>query len=491
VDSKMQEPIASVLGLWTQEKGPLYRRLAQALRQAIHTTEIPANTRLPAERALARELGISRNTVVAAYNELERAGLIERRHGSGTWVCSLMPQQTAELRAAQTKPLGRGPVFDAFLADHVDPIDLATGAVAWPTGLPVQPYLPTAEELSPVMEAYGYVPHGYQPLRQAIARSFTQRGIPTSADQVLVTTGAQQAILLIASCFLQRGDSILIESPTFFGALDAFRSLGLRCRAVPVDADGLHIERLQQQMASGLAQWLYLAPTIHNPTGTSLSIMQRHMLVRLAEQYGVTIIEDLTMADLRWTTSTLPPLATYAPQSSIISIGSLSKVVWGGMRIGWIRASSELISRLARFKAIQDLGSPLLSQVMAVRLLNDLATFSTHRRQELQRNLAIMEEYITHWLGSWTWKQPTGGLFLWLKLPRGDTRELAQEALHHGVLITPGPTLSVDEQHTQYVRLSYIRSPEEIIIGLERLREAWLCYEAHLPKIHPGISVTI
>ena len=483
--------ITAALGLWTQEKGPLYHRLAQALRQAIYTTTIPANTRLPAERVLARELGISRTTVVAAYRTLEEAGLIERRHGSGTWVCSLAPQQAATLRETQTRPLGRGPVFDAFLADHVDPIDLATGAVAWPATVPVQPYLPTAEELSPMLEAYGYVPQGYEPLRQAIARSFTQQGIPTSADQILVTTGAQQAILLIASCFLQRGDSLLIESPTFFGALDAFRSLGVRCRSVPIDADGLHMERLQQQMASGLAQWMYLAPTVHNPTGTSLSMTQRRMLVRLAEQHGVTIIEDLTMADLLWTAPTPPPLAINAPKAGVISIGSLSKVVWGGMRIGWIRASPELIARLARFKAIQDLGSPLLSQVMAVGLLNDVETFSMQRRQELQRHLAAMEEYVTRWLDTWTWKRPTGGLFLWLQLPRGDARELAQEALHHGVLVTPGPLLSVDEQHTDYVRLSYVRSPEEMIVGMERLHEAWRCYEARLRKNFSFVSVIV
>ena len=485
------QKITPVLGLWTQGKGPLYHRLAQALREAIHTTAIPANTRLPAERVLANELGISRNTVVAAYHTLEEEGLIERKHGSGTWVYSLTPQQTARLRAVQTSPLGRGPVFDAFLADHVDPIDLATGAVAWLTALPVQPYLPTAEDLAPAMETYGYAPQGYQPLRQAIARSFTQQGIPTSADQVLITTGAQQAILLIASCFLQRGDTILIESPTFFGALDAFRSLGLRCRSISVDADGLHMDQLRQQMASGQAQWLYLAPTVHNPTGTSLSMMQRRMLVNLAEQHGVTIIEDLTMADLAWTTSTLPPLASNAPKTGVITIGSLSKVVWGGMRIGWIRASTELIARLARFKAIQDLGSPLFSQVMAVRLLNDWDAFLTQRRQELQSHRTIMEEHVTRWLETWTWKQPTGGLFLWLQIPVGDARELAQEALHHGVLVTPGPILSVDEQHTRYVRLSYIRSPEEIIAGLQRLHEAWRCYEARLRRIQPLVSVIV
>ncbi len=486
----MQE-IASILGLWTQRKGPLYDRLAQAIHRAILTTAIPANTRLPAERVLAQELGVSRNTAVAAYRELEEAGFIKRRPGSGTWVQEISSEQRALNHEAWTSSLGRGPVFDAFLADHVDPIDLATGAVAWPTSIPIQPYQPVAEELAPVLSAYGYIPHGYQPLRQAIAQRFTRQGIPTSAEQILITTGAQQAILLTATCFLQRNDSILIESPTFFGALDAFRSLGLRLRAFPIETSGLQMETLQQQMASGLAQWLYLTPTMQNPTGTSLSITQRRILTRLAEEHGVTIIEDLTMADLLWTGPSLPPIAAYASKGNVISIGSLSKVVWGGIRIGWVRASAEVISRLARFKAVHDLGSPVISQVMAVKLLNDWESFSCQRHQELQNNLLLMEKHVARLLDGWTWKHPAGGLFLWLQIPKGDARELAQEALHHGVLITPGQTLSVDEQRSRCVRLSYGRSSEEIIVGLERLHKAWQYYQARLTKRPPHLPLVI
>lgn len=482
----MQTEIGQVLGLWTQEKGPLYHRLAVALRQAIETTALPAYTRLPAERLLAQDLGISRNTVVAAYQELEADGWVERRHGSGTWICSLTWQRSAQSRNAQTSLLAHGMVYDAFLAEHVEQIDLATGAVAWPRDIPLQPYLPTPDDLAPLVRDYGYAPRGFLPLRQAIAHYFIQRGVPTTADQILVTTGAQQALQLLPSCFLQRGDTAYLETPTFFGLLDVFRSLGLRCAAIPVNQDGLQMRQLRQQIVSGTARWLFIQPTLHNPTGIDLPLAQRQSLVKLAAEYGVTVVEDLTMADLRWAGPPLAPLATIAPAGTVISVGSLSKSVWGGMRIGWMRAPAEITARLARFKSVHDLGSSMLSQVMAVTLLNDLDTFLEQRQRELRARQAGMETYLKQHLPDWQWQHPNGGLFLWAQLPTGDARDFAQEALRHDVLITHGPMLSVNDEYTRHIRLSYICEPDELLVGLARLEQAWQHYLARLDKQYTG-----
>jgi DNA-binding transcriptional MocR family regulator len=478
----MQSTIGQVLGLWTQEKGPLYHRLATALRKAIETTALAAQTRLPAERSLAQELGVSRNTVVAAYQELEADGWVERRHGSGTWVCPLTRQRSTQVRNKQTSLLAQNTVYDAFLAEHVEQVDLATGAVAWPLGIALQPYLPTEENLAPLVREYGYVPQGFLPLRQAIARYFIQRGVPTTADQILVTTGAQQAIQLLAACFLQRGDAVYLETPTFYGLLDAFRALGLRCCPVPVNQDGLHMQQLRKHMASGAASWLFIQPTLHNPTGTDLALAQRQGLLQLANEYGVTVVEDLTMADLRWAAPALAPLATMEPHGAVISLGSLSKSVWGGMRIGWVRASAETIARLARFKSIHDLGSPIISQLMAVTLLNDLDTFLNQRIYELRARQLCMETYLTQHLPEWQWQRPGGGLFLWVQLPTGDARDFAQEALRHDVLITHGPMLSVNDEYPQHIRLSHICEPHELLAGLTRLEQAWHSYIARLAK---------
>jgi DNA-binding transcriptional MocR family regulator len=478
----MQRDIVPVLGLWTQEKGPLYQRLATALRRAIETTELPAHTRLPSERQLARELGVSRNTVVAAYQDLETGGWVERRHGSGTRVCQLPAKHSARVRDQQTSLLAHGMVYDAFLAEQVEQIDLGTGAVAWPQGIPLQPYLPTADDLALLVQDYGYVLRGLLPLRLAIARYFIQRGVPTTADQILVTTGAQQAIQLLASCFLQRGDVVHLETPTFFGLLDAFRALGLRCAALPVNQDGLDMCQLRLQITSGAVHWLFLQPTLHNPTGCDIPLSQRRSLLQLASEHGVTIVEDLIMADLRWARPPLAPLASLNPGSSVISLGSLSKSVWGGMRIGWVRASAEVIARLARFKAVHDLGSSLLSQVMATALLNDLDTFLEQRLRELRERQSCMETYLRQHLPDWQWRHPGGGPFLWVQLPTGDARDFAQEALRHDVLITHGPMLSVNDEYTRHIRLSYVCEPAQLLIGLARLEQAWKHYLARLEK---------
>ncbi len=476
----MQGEIAHILGLWTQEKGPLYHQLATALRRAIETTTLPAHTRLPAERALAQELGVSRNTVVAAYQELEASGLVERRHGSGTWICQLSGQHSAQIRNEQTSQLAHGTAYDAFLSEQVEQFDLATGAVSWPQDIPLQPYLPGAEELAPLVQDYGYAPQGILPLRRAIARYFHQRGVPTTPDQILVTTGAQQAIQLLVSCFLQRGDAIYLETPTFYGELDAFRALNLRCLAIPVSQEGIHIRSLHQQISSGAARWLFIQPTLHNPTGTDLPMIQRQSLVQLAAEHDVTLVEDLTMADLRWANPPLAPLAALSPSSTVISLGSLSKSVWGGMRIGWLRAPAEIVARLARFKSIQDLGSSVLPQVMAVSLLTNLETFLAQRVKELRERQAYMEAYLARHLPDWQWQHPAGGLFLWVRLPAGNARDFAQEALRHDVLIMHGPMLSVNDEYTRHIRLSYMRKPDELLAGLDRLQQAWQRYLARL-----------
>lgn len=478
------------LGLWTEGGGPLYRRLALALMDAMRTGAIPAGARLPAERALAAWLQISRSTVVAAYALLAEAEWVEIRHGSGAWVREPPPHHAADYGAAQAArvgALGRGPVFDAFLrrpAMHAPPIDLATGAVAWPAGLRAESYLPDARALAPLLDGYGYLPLGLLALRQALAAHATRAGLPTTAEQILVTTGAQQAITLVAACLVQRGDAVLIESPTYFGALDAFRAAGARLLPVPVGPDGLDAERLERRLAMETARCLYILPTLHNPTGTSISGAWRRRLVQSAEGHGVTIIEDLAMADLTLEGDTPPPLATYAEGDGVISIGSLSKSVWGGVRVGWIRAAPPLIGRLARLKAITDLGSSVLGQLLALNLLPDLARIQGLRREELRARLERLGAEMERRLPSWSWRRPAGGLFLWAKLPRGDARALAQAALQAGVLVTPGPTLAVEETHTDYLRVSFVAAPDAISAGVARLAEAW---ERYTPAADRGI----
>jgi DNA-binding transcriptional MocR family regulator len=468
--------MVQLLGPWSEQKGPLYERLAHAFEQVIRTGELPAQTRLPAERWLAQCLGVSRSTIVAAYALLQERGWVTSRRGSGTRVSTFSPQRSLRLRRQQLNPLARGPVMDSYLSDHLEAIDLSAGAPAWPTGFASQECALLPHQIAASLEQYGYVPQGLPELRQAIAEYYTRSGLRTRPEQILVTTGAQQAIGLLATLLLQRGDTVILENPTFFGAIDTFRAAGARLAGVPNDASGLDLQRVSELLSARVAQCLYLIPTFHNPTANTLSELQRRDLVTMAQQVNMPIIEDLTMANNVLEGQPPPPLATYAQDGGVITIGSLSKLFWAGLRVGWIRGSVPLIERLARLKALTDLGSSMISQLIAVRLMASVEHVKELRRQELTPRRNLLLEVLEQRVPSWSWRRPKGGLFVWVQLPEGDARDLAQEALHRGVIVTPGITLSVDGSHTGWLRIPFLLSPDRLQLGLARLIEAWEHY---------------
>src|SRR5258706_7841884 len=291
-----QYEIVKLLGPWLERSGPLYVRLADAFEQMIRAGELAAEMRLPAERWLAHRLGVSRSTIVAAYVLLQDKGWVVTRRGSGTHVCTLSPQHSQHLRGQQLSPLARGPVIDSYLSDVQIAIDLSTGAPSWPTGFDTTLCALQPEQITPLLDEYGYAPQGLPRLRQDIANGYTQRGLRTKPEQILVTTGAQQAISLLATLLLQRGDTVILENRTFFGAIDIFRAAGARLTPVSIDRAGLDLHQLAELLSARDAQAVYLIPTIQNPTGNTLTEMQRREIVVMAEQANILLIEDLTLA---------------------------------------------------------------------------------------------------------------------------------------------------------------------------------------------------
>ena len=471
--------IVQLLGPWAERKGPLYERIAHALEQAMRTGELPPETRLPAERWLAQSLGVSRSTIVAAYALLQERGWVSSKRGSGTQVCAFSPKRSLRLRQKQLNPLAHGSTIDSYLSEQREAIDLSTGAPAWPTGFDAELCVPLPDEIAPSLEEYGYVPQGLPPLRQAIAERYSSSGLRTKPEQILVTTGAQQAITLLATLLLQRGDTVIIENPTFFGAIDSFRAAGVHLAAVPIEASGFDLQRLGELLSARGAQCLYLS-TFHNPTGNALSDLQRRQLVEMAQKVNLPLIEDLTLANVVLEKEPPPPLAAYAQEGAVISIGSLSKIFWAGLRVGWIRGTVPLIERLARLKAVSDLGSSMISQLIAIRLMPYLEQVKQLRRQELTPRRDLLLELLQSRVPSWSWLRPKGGLFVWVHLPEGDVRELAQEALQEGVIVLPGTTLSVDGTHTAWLRLPIFLPPDRLQRGLERLIAAWERYRRRM-----------
>jgi DNA-binding transcriptional MocR family regulator len=471
---------------WRQGTGPLHRRLATALAGAAEREDLLPGTRLPPERELAAHLGVARTTVSAAYRQLESRGLVARRQGRGTHVTGADGAGGGARAAELTTSLQRNVLFRRLGESPPDAIDLL-GSCAAP-GPAVRDALVAAwaaVDIGALADGHGYVPLGYPPLRRAIAAHLTARGLVTAEEEILVTGGAQQALSLLASYYVTPGAVFLVEDPTFPGAIDAFRTAGGRILTVPVRQAGPDAGLLAATISQAPVRAVYLMPTFHNPTGCVTPEQGRRELARLCRVSGVPFIEDNTVAELAFGSEPPLPLAAYARDAQIVSVGSLSKVLWAGLRVGWIRAPRPLIAQLGRLKAVADLGTSLASQAVALNLLADADRIRDLRRRELAGRLALLQDLLERHLPDWTWRRPGGGLCVWAGLPDGSSTELAQIAGRHGVLIAPGPVMSATGRFDEHVRLPFDHLPEALEQGISRLGRAWRDYRGVLEADGP------
>ena len=485
------QALVRLLGSWSGGKGPLQQKLSRGLMQAIRHGVLNPGVRLPSERALAEALRVSRTTVVAAYDALREGGWLESRSGSGTWVCARSSVIAAARGAAHAAVLASSPLLGLLAhQDGDDLIDFALGTPLPLPDLPAELFSLPADEYSALVRDRLYHPLGLAALRQAIATEYAHCGLRTAPEQVLVTNGAQQAIALCAAWCLQRGDTVLVEDPTYFGALDAFRAAGARLATLRVEANGVPPSAIRDRIAATAARLVYLTPTFQNPTGVVMPAAARKEAVRIVTEFGVPAIDDRTMADLILDGSPPPPLAAHAPDALVLTIGSLSKLIGPGLRVGWVRAPEPVIERLARLKSAMDLGSPLLTQAIAVRLLGAMSQARKLRQQQLKPRRDLAAAWLREHLPEFQFRVPAGGLFLWVKLPAGDGRELAQVALRHGVVILPGPTMSAVEEHASFLRVPFLAEPETLRTGLSRLAAAWRDYQSTgRPERHQKVAI--
>ena len=289
----------------------------------------------------------------------------------------------------------------------------------------------------------------------------------------MVTSGAQQAIALAGALLLRRGDTALVESPTFLGALDALGASGATLAAVEAGPDGLRPEALRAALRAHPARLLYLTPTFHNPTGATVPEGARREIARMASEAHVTIVEDESLVDIALGSAPPPSLAALAPNAPVISIGSLSKLCWGGLRVGWIRAPEPV---LTPGQPVAAPGSSMLSQVVAVRLLERADEVRRLRRAQIAGQRDALAATLHEHLPEWSWTLPEGGLSMWARLPHGDASEFAQVALRHGVSLLPGSMLSADGGHPRHLRLVFVHEAGVIAEAVSRLAQAWQAY---------------
>lgn len=455
------------LGDWTAAPGPIFGRLARAVAGTIERGELAHGARLPSERALAAAAWVSRGTVVAAYDVLVGEGRAERRGGSGTYVVAV---------DGTGLPQGReGSRLVAHLAERADDadgiVDLAIAVLDDPTGLP--PVEVSIGDAAASVPGSGYDPRGLAELRTLLARRLTEAGLATLPDHVVVTTGAQQAISLAAACWVRPGDVVLVEDPTYPGALAAFTAAGAEVRGLPVDGDGVRLGPLADGLADRPAL-VYLQSAVHNPTGGRLAPARRPRVAELVTAAKVPLVEDVALAGLAWDRPA-PPIASHAPDHPIAVVGSLSKAFWSGLRVGFVRAPHPVAQRLARIKTTHDLGSSTAGQLLASRLLahRDAEAYADGRNRDLRRRHQLLVHLLADALPSWETTSVAGGLSAWVRLPGTDAARFALVALAHGVAVAPASSFSPSGAHGEHLRLSVSATEADLRLGVDRLAAAW------------------
>lgn len=494
--------LARLLGEWNVGAAPAYRELADVVRLLILDGRVALDVALPSERSLAATLGISRTTVTAAYALLREQGFLSSGQGSRSRSC--IPSQGPAHAGGHDGALRLSGAPGLAVPDGI--LDLAYASLPASGEVVHRAFAAALTELPALLPGFGYDALGVGPLRDAIAARYTAAGVPTTAGQILVTSGAQHALNIVLRTLAGRsGTKVLVEHPSYPNALDAIRAAG--CRPVPVampaanpsgtgngpgpsgtipnspagwDLEAMELALLQQRPAMA-----YVVPDFHNPTGRLMPDSQRRRLVKAAAASGTVLVADETMRELNLDGAASTPMAAFSP--AVVSLGSLSKSHWAGLRTGWIRASEPLIQRFAAARTTLDLGGPVVEQLAAAHLVNAMTEPLPARLAALRENRNTLLELVHAHLPGWEPEWPDGGLSLWCRLPAPISTALAVVAPDVGIRLAAGPRFGVGGAFEQYLRLPFTLPPEQLETAVQALRLAQDRLEA-APQLRRNLS---
>lgn len=437
-----------------------YSWLADGIRQLVADGRLLHGTRLPSERELLSQLGVSRTTVTRAYGVLRDRGYASAVRGSGTVV-----QVPGGPVAGGGEPLE----LSSLQPTGGDVIDLTCAAPAATPGLN-RAYETAVERMPSFVAAAGYFPLGVPELRKALAQRFTERGVATDPDQIIVTTGALAGLAAVFRAGLNRADPVIVESPSYPNSVRALEHAGARVIAAPLVADG--VEDVAGVIRRSNARMMLAMPDFHNPTGQVWTDDERAHVARKWRATGVTGVVDETMCDT-WLDRPIEarPMAVHAP--GCVTVGSASKTFWGGLRIGWIRAPHALVGAIARARLSMDLGAPVLEQLVVAQLLHSQGALSEESRDRIKRSRSVLLALAERCPG-WQVDVSTGGLSLWWHLPTESSTSLVTAAERRGVLLAPGSLFAVDGRGLErWLRTPYALDELTLRRAADAIAGAW------------------
>jgi DNA-binding transcriptional MocR family regulator len=484
------------LTLEREKAVPLARQIQAHVERLIHERRLGPGAKLPATRELARELGVNRATVALAYEELVAAGLARAHVGQGTFVADTPPPRRDPMPAAERPPVDWSGLLSrsaqlmiedetrraAFAVDGAS----ARGGISFAGGMPDSALFPTEafrRVLNQALREEGeallqyYPAGGYPPLRSYLSTYLLRFGVEARPEEILIVNGSQQGVDLIARTFVDPGDVVAIEQPTYPRAMQTFHAFGAQLQGVPWDAEGPRSDVLERLFERRTPKLFYCQPSGHNPSGLTISAERARRLLAASIRHQVPIVEDGFDASLHYGRRPPTPLKALDPDGLVIYIGTFSKILFPGLRLGWVVASPPVIERLVSAKALADLHTSALIQsavhrFCAMRLLERhvaRAAAEYGRRRDLL--LAALRRRMPAGV---TWTEPHGGFSLLVTLPAGlDATALLPHALERGVGFTAGEAFFANGDGERTLRLSFSAVPaERIEEGVRRLGDA-------------------
>ena len=454
---------------------PIYMQIKNQIRDMITFGELPAGHVLPPERILSELLNVNRTTIVKAYHELKTDGLVQARVGKGT-IVAVKPFNGRFNNIRQFSPIPWYQFFnesidlsDNHIISDIMDINCAEDIISFSGGFPSPENYPI-EELKQIQENL-YKTHGKQlllhspvegltSLRENISSLMKSRNANVNAKDIMIVSGSQQGLDYIARVFLKPGDTVILEEPSFFGAMQIFRSAGAKIIGVPIDSNGMKTDILESLIQRYKPKFIYALPTFQNPSGIVMSLERRYELLDLSYKYRIPIVEDDPYGDLRYEGKPIPSLKALDPYEHVIYLSTFSKVLSLGIRIGWIAAEHGVIRKFSYLKQITDMHvntpgqyliSEFLSQGCYEKHLNTILT--EYRKKRDMMNTAL-EKYK---LPGVLWEKPEGGYYIWCRLPEYATNNrLVSKAAEKGVVYLPGEAFYPDgTQGENYMRLNF------------------------------------